>query len=459
MGQSKRWLWGLIFAIALVWAPMAAVAEEEPAASPSVSKVDPIAALDSARIATDLGVLKGDGGGVTETYLAKGSTRLQAAILYLRLIGKENEALAFKGTAGFADSADVGSANRAVLAYLKANPELGWQGSSGGRFEPNAPITSQQLYKVLLESLGYASERDFAYKDTLAFAASKGLHRAASAEAVANRDLAAALVETLQAKLKGGADTLASKLTAAGVLAADKAAELEGARIDLSRAADGTVYWTDGEGRSLYLFTKDTASLEACQGSCLVNWPVFSADKLIIPDGLNSSDFGVHVRADGTKQVTYQGWPLYYFVKDAKPGDTFGEGVGGVWYLIKQPFYTVTVGTDEKLGNYLTDSHGLTLYYFDKDPSGASVCSGQCLVNWPAFHADSIIVPSGLKASDFGEITRDDGSKQTTFKGYPLYYFIQDKERGDLYGQGVGNVWYVIDPAKFTGTTAGRAAT
>lgn len=458
MGRSGRWLWSLIFAVALVLAPMAAFAEEGAAASPSVSRVDPIAALDSARIATDLGVLKGDGDGVTEAYLAKGTTRLQAAILYLRLIGKENEALAYKGTAGFADSANVGSANRPVLAYLKAHPELGWQGTSGGRFEPNAAVTSQQLYKVLLGSLGYASEHDFAYKNTLAFAESKGLRRVAQAGSVTNRELAVALVEALQAKAKGSTETLARKLTAAGALAKDKAAELDGARIDLSRTADGTVYWTDGAGRSLYLFTKDTASLEACQGNCLVNWPVFSADKLIIPDGLNSSDFGVHVRADGTKQVTYQGWPLYYFVKDAKPGDTLGEGVGGVWYLIKQPFYSVTVGTDEKLGNYLTDSRGMTLYYFDKDPSGASVCSGQCLANWPAFHADSIVVPSGLKASDFGEITRDDGTKQTTFKGYPLYYFIKDKARGDVYGQGVQNIWYVVDPAKFTGTTAGRAA-
>jgi len=203
------------------------------------------------------------------------------------------------------------------------------------------------------------------------------------------------------------------------------------------------------------LFTKDTADLESCQGDCLTNWPVFSADRLIVADGLDAADFGVHVRADGTKQVTYRGWPLYYFVKD-KPGDRLGEGIGGVWFLIKQPFYSIAIGTDGKLGNYLTDSQGRTLYYYDMDTPGTSVCDGTCLANWPAFHADAATAPAGLNPDDFGEITRADGTKQTTFKGYPLYYFIKDEGRGDLYGQGVGNVWYAIDPAKFDGTTAAK---
>ena len=48
-----------------------------------------------------------------------------------------------------------------------------------------------------------------------------------------------------------------------------------------------------------------------------------------------------------------------------------------------------------------------------------------------------------------GTITRDDGTTQTTYKGYPLYYWQNDKKRGDVTGQDVGKVWYVIDPAKF----------
>jgi len=439
----------------LTLSPIAAYAAESEDGAEAAKQVDPIAALTPDRIVQDLGVLKGDGDGVTEAYLAQRTTRLQAAILYLRLIGKEDEALAYSGTGSFADAAAVGAANRPVLAYLKAHPELGWNGTTVGRFEPNAPVTSQQMYKVLLEALGYSSEQDFAYKDTLAFAASKGLRQEAGAASFANRNLAGALVEALQAKPKGSDATLAGKLAEAGAIPGDKAAELEGNWIDAGKTDDGTVYLTDGEGRALYLYTKDTASLDSCQEDCLANWPVFSADRLILSDGLNAADFGVHVREDGTKQVTYQGWPLYYFVKD-KPGDRFGEGIGGVWFLIKQPFYSVALGTDAKLGNYLTDAQGRTLYYYDLDPSGTSVCEGACLANWPAFHADSTVVPVGLSPDDFGEITRADGTKQSTFKGYPLYYFVKDKERGDLYGQGVGDVWYAIDPAKFDGTTAGK---
>ena len=54
-----------------------------------------------------------------------------------------------------------------------------------------------------------------------------------------------------------------------------------------------------------------------------------------------------------------------------------------------------------------------------------------------------------MKAEDFGTITREDGKKQTTFRGYPLYYWVGDKAAGDTKGQGMGNVWHVIDPAKF----------
>ncbi|MBB6730189.1 hypothetical protein [Cohnella zeiphila] len=447
---------GLLAAVMLTMAPLGAYAADTGTGAAAAKQVDPISALTPDRIVQDLGVLKGDGDGVTDAYLAQRTTRLQAAILYLRLIGKEVEALAYSGTEGFADSMEAGTANRPVLAYLKAHPELGWNGTTAGRFEPNAPVTSQQMYKVLLEALGYSSGQDFAFKDTLAFAATKGLWQEADAASFANRNLAGALVEALQAMPKGGDATLGRKLADAGAIPGDKAAELEGSRVNAGKADDGTVYLTDGEGRALYLYTKDMATLDSCQEDCLANWPVFSADKLILSDGLNAADFGVHVRPDGTKQVTYQGWPLYYFIKD-KAGDRFGEGIGGVWFLIKQPFYSAAIGTDDKLGNYLTDSQGRTLYYYDMDPSGTSVCEGTCLANWPAFHADSGAVPVGLNPDDFGEITRADGTKQTTFKGYPLYYFVKDGARGNLNGQGVGDVWFVVDPAKFDGTTAGKA--
>lgn len=148
---------------------------------------------------------------------------------------------------------------------------------------------------------------------------------------------------------------------------------------------------------------------------------------------------------------------MYTFVQDTAAGDTKGEAVNNVWFLFAQPFYTVGLGTDATLGNYLVDSEGQTLYYFDKDPQGESVCSGNCLANWPVFHVDGVVAPAGVNAADFGELIRADGVKQTTFKDYPLYYFAADQARGDLKGQAVNDVWFVVDPVKFTGTTAGQA--
>lgn len=460
MRRGSKWLLGVGLSLVLALTPITALAAGEQTIGNAT--VSPAKTTTSTEAVTKLGVLRGDGDGVTDAYLAKTTTRMQAAILLLRLMGKEQEAIGHTGLVNFADAATVGKDNRAVLAYLKSHPELGWNGTSGGNFEPNKAITSQELYKVMLESLRYRSGTDFAFKDTLTFAESKGLYRAAKAETFTNRDLAVALTETLQAKPKNGSDSLLKELAAKNVVAAENATLLDGQRVDIMKTPDGTPYLTDGKGMALYLFTKDMADLSSCKDKCLEAWPIFHSDQLLLDDSLKGDDFGVFTRTDGKgKHLTYKGWPMYYWAQDVKAGDITGEGVGKVWYLFKQPFYTITIGTDpdpvRKLGNYLVDQKGHTLYYFDKDPMGSSVCEGQCLVNWPAFHADSISVPSALKKEDFAEITRSDGSKQTTYRGYPLYYWKDDKNRGELKGQGLNNVWFVIDPEKFAGTTTGNA--
>lgn len=107
---------------------------------------------------------------------------------------------------------------------------------------------------------------------------------------------------------------------------------------------------------------------------------------------------------------------------------------------------TVEVKAKDGIGNYLTDEKGMTLYLFKKDAPGISACAGPCVDNWPPFIADNITVPDGVKADDFGIITREDGKKQTTYKGLPLYYFIKDKAAGDTFGNGVKGVWYVVAP-------------
>ncbi|GAB4400259.1 MAG: hypothetical protein OHK0048_15170 [Rhodoferax sp.] len=85
---------------------------------------------------------------------------------------------------------------------------------------------------------------------------------------------------------------------------------------------------------------------------------------------------------------------------------------------------------------------GMTLYTFDKDSadSGKSVCNADCAVNWPPLTATVIESPSG----HFGIINRDDGRKQWTYKGKPLYYWVNDQKPGDRKGDGVNKLWHVI---------------
>ncbi|GGB62620.1 hypothetical protein [Fictibacillus barbaricus] len=101
---------------------------------------------------------------------------------------------------------------------------------------------------------------------------------------------------------------------------------------------------------------------------------------------------------------------------------------------------------NEKVGEYLADAKGMTLYYFAKDTPNTTNCSDDCLKNWPAFYGENVEVPEGYNKEDFGTITRGDtGEKQTTYKGFPLYYFVNDKATGDVNGQGVKEVWFIVN--------------
>jgi predicted lipoprotein with Yx(FWY)xxD motif len=236
------------------------------------------------------------------------------------------------------------------------------------------------------------------------------------------------------------------------VVAASAAVGAQGTAIQVATTGEGTSYLTDDKGMTLYYFTLDANGQSACYGGCAKAWPVFDAGTITVPDTLSAADFGTITRTDGTKQSTYKGWPLYYWFKDRKPGDMTGEDVAHQWYILKVPAYTVMLATSKQAGgNYLVDGNGDTLYWFKKDSAGESACSGDCLKAWPPFTASAIVAPTVVNASDFGTITRPDGTAQVTFKGYPLYYWARDKKRGDITGQGVAKAWYVVDPATFAG--------
>ncbi len=109
--------------------------------------------------------------------------------------------------------------------------------------------------------------------------------------------------------------------------------------------------------------------------------------------------------------------------------------------------YTVMTSSNSALGTFLVDGEGRTLYHFSLDSNNTSKCTGSCVAKWPAFYAPTIVVPSDLNASDFTEFTRSDGTKQSQYKGQPLYYFFKDTAAGDVNGEGVdafGGKWSVV---------------
>lgn len=112
--------------------------------------------------------------------------------------------------------------------------------------------------------------------------------------------------------------------------------------------------------------------------------------------------------------------------------------------------YTVNLVTNEDFGSYLVNETGFALYYYIDDPgNGTSICNDDCLESWPAFYAENITVPESLNASDFTEVVRTDGVKQTAYKGWPLYFYSKDTASGDFNGQGVNDVWFLLVPEEF----------
>jgi predicted lipoprotein with Yx(FWY)xxD motif len=88
----------------------------------------------------------------------------------------------------------------------------------------------------------------------------------------------------------------------------------------------------------------------------------------------------------------------------------------------------------------MTDHKGMTLYTFDKDTGGKSVCTGDCAKNWPP-----LMAKDGDKAEGkWSIIKRDDGSMQWAYDGKPLYTFVKDKEPGDKTGDKMKDVWHVV---------------
>ena len=126
--------------------------------------------------------------------------------------------------------------------------------------------------------------------------------------------------------------------------------------------------------------------------------------------------------------------------------------ITGIILLANQPISRagetagVKIMEKEAVGKYLSDGNGMTLYRFIRDEKNNSHCIEGCAANWPPFFADPSAVKDGLEPGNFAVITRTDSRQQTTYKGMPLYYFKNDKFPGDTFGDGIGDVWFLVTP-------------
>ncbi len=209
-------------------------------------------------------------------------------------------------------------------------------------------------------------------------------------------------------------------------------------------------------GMSLYMFTKDSKAVSACYDKCAVNWPpLLTQAKPVAEKGVRAGLIGTSKRTDGTLQVTYNGMPVYYWINDKAIGDWTGQAVGDAWWVVTPqgkanstpPPARVTSGKTP-YGDILVGKNGLSVYMFTKDSGGASACYDKCAEIWPPVLTDlPPVAGPGAQAKLLGTIKRADGKLQVTYNGMPLYYFASDKAAGDLNGQNVNGVWFVLQPA------------
>ena len=212
-------------------------------------------------------------------------------------------------------------------------------------------------------------------------------------------------------------------------------------------------YLTDKAGNALYSFANDANGVNNCTAGCTANWPIFSFSGLTqenLVTGLLLADFDSITTPSG-KQLTYKGWPLYYYAPGGAreaSGKTTGDGIGGLWFVAK-PDYTIMLANLQLVGNdlknyvvsaanvyseglgattYFTDAMGRTLYSFYKDSLNINKFTNATFsnnVSWPVYETDVAVVPSVLDKTLFSSITVV-GHKQLTYKGWPMFYFGGD---------------------------------
>jgi predicted lipoprotein with Yx(FWY)xxD motif len=251
---------------------------------------------------------------------------------------------------------------------------------------------------------------------------------------------------------------------------------------------------TDSTGFTLYRLSSEGALPAApkCEGDCAKTWPPVPAEEAEPPAGLNSRLLGSVRRADGSRQLTFAGLPMYRYSKDAKPGQVNGDKVDDTWFAglpkdrvpglnealnadtgadvgdepaigdepstgndtdesgeeaVTDDLPGLSVADDPDLGKIVVDARGRTLYRYVKDTDWpmTTACTGKCLDKWkPA----SVVGKNDAKGIDPKLVipfNRPDGIKQQTLNCWPLYWFTGETP-GEIKGQGLDGEWFAVTP-------------
>ena len=132
----------------------------------------------------------------------------------------------------------------------------------------------------------------------------------------------------------GAASSAPSTGSAAGASSSASSGSMSAGAVTVMTASSslGTIL-VDGTGRTLYLFSKDSTNTSTCTGGCLAAWPPLLGTATA-GTGVDSSLLGTLTRPDGKTQVSYKGMPLYFWAQDSAPGQTSGQGVQNLWWVV-----------------------------------------------------------------------------------------------------------------------------
>ena len=250
-----------------------------------------------------------------------------------------------------------------------------------------------------------------------------------------HRLLLTAAVALGLAACAASADTAIAPVVAAGVIT--------------TQPFPGGMVYADFVGRTLYTFDRDTKpGRSACDDACAQNWKALPAAWVANASG----DWTVVTREDGSRQWAYKGKPLYTFSGDHKAGDTNGDGLDNAWHAAatERKFLPPKVAIwRSDFGPAFTTTDGKTLYVLaelrfnplgTKRHTGPNIgltdCTAECTKTWLPY----VAAADATGNDDWSVVTRDDGTRQWAYKGWPVYTNVLDRKAGDTFGEGVSTL-------------------